>query len=420
MFRPAFRITFALTAIGLLSAGSALAQPTSPGAPEDIDQMEAALTLVDGGDHLLAWSQEISATGQIRIKHLENGVNDLARSKHLGQPFGRSGIPGWQAGDQRSPAFGPGFLVWAEKRPGGADFDLYAQRHGLAGTAVGNPILELERPGDQIRPAVAADRSGELMLVWSEFGATNGMDIWGLRLSNALMPRGAPFAIAAGASNAGDPTIAADPSSGDGFLVVWVDDRAGAGEADLYGVTVHRSGVLKRPGATAEMALVVGPGHSLAPSLTVDAASTDEVNGLLAWQMVPPAGSTMSIHIQAQRLRSNGLFYGRPFAVRPSLFFDLMPAVAPRQPEGWLAVWSRSGNFMPPSPVLNGFQEDPSGVWVPVTPDSLGPMQAMQATPAPTATAAVPTPVPDSLDLWGVTIDRNARVGRPARPVAED
>ncbi|HRA21113.1 MAG TPA: hypothetical protein PLZ56_11750, partial [Anaerolineae bacterium] len=126
------------------------------------------------------------------------------------------------------------------------------------------------------------------------------------------------------------------------------------------------------------------------------------------------------IHIQAQRLRSNGLFYGRPFAVRPSLFFDLMPAVAPRQPEGWLAVWSRSGNFMPPSPVLNGFQEDPSGVWVPVTPDSLGPMQAMQATPAPTATAAVPTPVPDSLDLWGVTIDRNARVGRPARPVAED
>jgi hypothetical protein len=276
MFRPSAFIAAALAALGMLSAASVLAQPAAPAGPVDIDQMEAALTQVGGGDHLLAWSQTVSGTGQIRIKHLAHGVNDLARAMDLGQPFSRSGLPGWQAGDQHSPAFGPGFLVWAEKRPGGADVDLYAQRHGLAGTAIGNPIAVLERPGDQLQPAVAADRSGELMLVWSEAGATSGLDVWGLRLSDALMARGAPFPIAAGPANASDPTIAADPSSGDGFLVVWVDDRAGPGEADLYGVTVHRSGVLKRPAASGEMALITGPGWSLAPSLTVDAGARSD------------------------------------------------------------------------------------------------------------------------------------------------
>lgn len=400
-----------LAALGLVLAGRALAQPTAPGpvAPADVDQTEAALTMLAGGDHLLAWTQAISGGHQIRIRHLQREVFNLARSQDLGQPFVRSSVPGWQAGDQLSPAFGPGFLVWAEKRPGAADYDLYAQRHGLAGSAVGNPILVLERPGDQLRPAVAADRSGELMLVWSEAAAEGdtGFNIWGLRLSDALMARGAPFAIAAGPANAGDPAIAADPSSGDGFLVVWVDDRAGAGEADLYGTTVHRSGLLKRPGAMAETALVTGPGHSLAPSLTVDAQSSDQVNGLLAWQFTPPAEAKMSIHVKAQRLRSNGLFYGSPFAVRPSLNFDLMPAVAPRQPEGWLAVWSRSGNFLPPEtegsmPVLTGQSAE-----VP-----------LQITPR--AGAPAPTPEPAALDLWGATIDRNGRVGRPARPVVED
>lgn len=408
-----------LAALGLVMAGRVLAQPTAPGpvAPADIDQAEAALTMVAGGDHLLAWTQEISGSGQIRIRHLEREVFNLARSQDLGQPFVRSSVPGWQAGDQRSPAFGPGFLVWAEKRPGAADYDLYAQRHGLAGNAVGNPILILERPGEQFQPAVAADRSGELMVVWAEAASEgdSGINIWGLRLSGALMPRGAPFAIAAGPSNAGQPTIAADPSSGDGFLVVWVDDRAGPGEADLYGATVHRSGLLKRPGAMAEMALVTGPGHSLAPSLTVDAGSADEIVGLLAWQFIPPAEAKMSIHVKAQRLRSNGLFYGSAFAVRPSLNFDLMPAVAPRQTEGWLAVWSRSGNFLAPS----------IWDWLEQAKPSSGHNQETE-TPEPTSSAPTatseprPTPEPAALDLWGATIDRNGRVGRPARPVVED
>lgn len=412
MFRHPFRIVAALAFVGILSAGSVLAQPTAPAAPVDVDQTEAALTLVAGGDHLLAWSQAISGTGQIRIKHLEHGVNDLARSGDLGQPFVRSGVPGWQAGDQHSPAFGPGFLVWAEKRPGGADVDLYAQRHGLAGTAVGNPIVVLERPGDQLQPAVAADRSGELMLVWSEAGATSGMDVWGLRLSGALMARGAPFAIAAGPSNASDPTIAADPSSGDGFLVVWVDDRAGPGEADLYGVTVHRSGVLKRPAASGEMALITGPGWSLAPSLTVDAVSTNEVNGLLSWQMNPTPEMAMSMHVEAVRLRSNGLLYGRPFPVAPSIFFDMAPAVAPRQSEGWLAVWSRSSN-----PNILNANPLQIGIWPSAAGGSAG---RQQATPAPTTAAPPPTPTPNGMDLWGATIDRSAKIGRPARPVVQD
>lgn len=406
--RPTLRSAI-LAAFTLLFAGRVLAQPTAPGpgAPVDVDQAEAALTMVAGGNHLLAWTQEVSGSGQIRFRHLEREVFNLARSQDLGQPFVRSSVPGWQAGDQRSPAFGPGFLLWAEKRPGAADFDLYAQRHGQAGTSIGNPILVLERPGDQFQPAVAADRSGELMVVWAEAATEgdSGINIWGLRLSDALMARGAPFAIAAGPSNAGQPAIAADPSNGDGFLVVWVDDRAGPGEADLYGVTVHRSGLLKRPGANAEMALVTGPGHSLAPSLTVDAGGSDEIVGLLAWQFVPPAEAKMSIHVRAQRLRSNGLTYGSPFAVRPSLFFDLQPAVAPRQAGGWLAVWSRSGNFMPPET------------------GGADPMPSAQAVGAPlqiTPRAVPTTPDPTALDLWGVTIDRNGRVGLPARPVVED
>ena len=154
--------------------------------------------------------------------------------------FGRSAggaefrVNTFVTGDQHDPDIasngtGAFVVVWTSPQDGSGD-GVFAQRFASSGAPVG-PEFQVNTftTGTQYQPAVAADLSGDFVVVWSSLGQEGaGAEVFGQRFSSSGVRLGSEFRV--NTFTTGDqhrPDIGSD--SAGNFLVVWQDGAAPGG-----------------------------------------------------------------------------------------------------------------------------------------------------------------------------------------------
>ena len=187
------------------------------------------------GAYVVAWQDERATPGSYDIYAARVGQN--------GAVLDPEGIPiGTAANGQYSPAVayhGSNYLVaWRDARSGALG-DVYGTRLSQAGVVLdptGIPISTA--PNGQWDPDVAFD-GVNAFVVWGDARSGTG-DIYGARVSQAgavLDPQG--IAISAAPSVQWSPEVAFD---GTNYFAAWQDQRAGIELYDIYGARFTPSG----------------------------------------------------------------------------------------------------------------------------------------------------------------------------------
>lgn len=297
--------------------------------------------------YLLVWSEDRGAGHHLFAKRMfDNGLPIGGGSAGEWEITGPTG-PMDQKGDQRSPALEGGLLVWSEQVQGGTDYDVYAQRLFDNGRTYGAPMLIAGGPGNQRYPDVVVQDTGWLV-VWSQDTSDAG-DIWGVRLSQALHPLQAPFAVAQATGKAEDPTIGLDTANPAYFLVMWTDDRNG--NQDIYGTRLLRTGFVSAGGPGTQFPVVNTPDNEYAPDyvafttkLNDGSLRTNESVNLLLWTAETAAEGA---NVMGQRWRLNGAPFGPPTVIAGGTGAQAWPAATqPRDGSNgeWLVVWAGDMN----------------------------------------------------------------------------
>jgi len=131
-------------------------------------------------------------------------------------------------GDQRDPdvassGSGAFVVVWTSPQDGSGD-GVFAQRFSSSGAPVGAEFqVNTFTAGTQYQPAVAADVSGNFVVVWTSVGQEGaGAEVYGQRFNSSGVRLGSEFRV--NTFTTGDqhlPDIGSD--SAGNFLVVWQD-----------------------------------------------------------------------------------------------------------------------------------------------------------------------------------------------------
>ncbi|WP_243338178.1 InlB B-repeat-containing protein [Anaeromyxobacter soli] len=275
----------------------------------------------DGESYLVAWSDGRNGLGP--------GDTDIysVRVSAAGAVLeGSEALVSAAPGAQHHPAIAIGpsaaLIIWEDERSGMGASDVYGAR---VGATVLDPdgILVSNSPFQEYSPSVGFDGTG-WVVVWSDLGGGSGSQVYGARLSaegalldrlaftpglygqertaiawgagsglvvwgdghtskgteisgtlvdgagRVLTPNGTPFTSGANTQVAGD--VAFD---GADYLVVWHDNRSGAGW-DVYAARVNASGTVLDAAA---IPIATGPGDQVAPTVAFDGT-----NYLLAWE----------------------------------------------------------------------------------------------------------------------------------------
>jgi hypothetical protein len=314
----------------------ALALQSSPGlvhAGSNADVAQRSPALAPGGE-LLAWTDSRSGVSRVYVKRIyENGL-----------PMGGASSLGWVAtrspagAEQLHPSFtSTGELMWSERRPGAADFDIYVQQVTPAGLPVGEPKLVVGRAGDQLFPSSAYSHVlRRHIVVWSEYDGDDS-DIYGIQVSAQLMPIGQPFAVVIAEADQTDPTIIAEGTletilescnrvnDGSGFMLVWTDDRQG--NLDLWTTRVAGSGRPYGDDPTRGHAPLVQSRHADFGPMLSDTLR-DQPGGILVWTRLEQGEG---LDLVALRLNGSGLPRGREYRLLRRLSDQSMPTVVERK-----------------------------------------------------------------------------------------
>ena len=323
------------------------------------NQTDPDITYLGARDeYLLVWAEDVGAgaagaTHRLMAKRVRtNGLpvgGAAGGAWALTGATSPSGYPGPDRGDQRWPAVIDGLVVWSELRPGGTDYDLYAQRLFDNARSYGRPTLIAGGPGNQSHADVAYGPANDWLVVWSE-DTTDAGDVMGIRISPAVSPRGPAFPIAQGPGTAEDPSISRDPGGTDYFLILFTDNRAG--NKDIYGTRVTEAGLPRGGSRGGQFPVVDTPQDDYAPALVISSASASRGPQRGPGSPIDPRDLVLwttddvltGANVMGQRLRTNGLPVGASFLVAGGAGNQGWPGAALRtqtteRPE-WLAVWS--------------------------------------------------------------------------------
>jgi hypothetical protein len=200
-------------------------------------------------------------------------------------------------------------VVWASDQDG-SSLGVFGQRYDAAGMP-GMP-LGLEFPVNtyttdiQSTPSIAAASSGGFIVVWHSLGPDgSGYGVFGQRYASSGAPLGSEFRVNTyTTSHQGFPSVAAD-NSGD-FVVVW--DGYGQNEAvnGIFGQRFGSAGGLLGPEFHVNTYTTSFQGL---PSVSSDASG----NFVVVWQSNGPDGSSWGVF--GQRYTSTGAPLGTEFRV---------------------------------------------------------------------------------------------------------
>src|SRR5438132_1035748 len=129
--------------------------------------------------------------------------------------------------DQYGPAvaaslFGGFVVLWHSNSQDGSGFGVFGQRYDASGVPLGPEFrVNSFTPGNQFYPSAGADSSGGLVVSWSSLGQDgSGYGIFGQRYASSGAPLGPEFRVNSYTTSQQVAPIVAADSSGD-FVVVW-------------------------------------------------------------------------------------------------------------------------------------------------------------------------------------------------------
>ena len=214
----------------------------------------------DGANYLVVW-----ADNRISFRDSSGIVRDIlgARVTPSGSVLDPVGIPICTADrDQVSPSVtfdGANYVVVWEDYRGGHEPDIYGARVDVSGTVLDPSGIEIMAAGGrQTYPCIASDGTNSLVL-WVDSRGMVAFDIWGARVGqdgSVIDPLG--FPVTADTFYQGYPSAAFD---GTNYLAVWQDYRVA--ECDIYGVRLSQSMI---PLDTA-IAICTAPDYQWMPSI---------------------------------------------------------------------------------------------------------------------------------------------------------
>ena len=227
-------------------------------------------------------------------------------------------------------------VVWQSRGQDGSGFGIFGQRYGSTGTPLGPEFrVNTYTIGYQIEPAIAADPSGNFVVVWTSFGQDgDAYGVFGQRYATSGAPLGSEFRVNTyTTADQYAPSVAADGSGN--FVVAW---HSFYQDGSLDGVFGQR---------------YEGTGAVLGPEFRVNTYTTNSQWGssvaadsagsfLVVWQSFGQDGSNHGIF--GQRYDSAGAAVGSEFRVNTYTMDDqIRPSVAADSSGNFVVVWEGFG-----------------------------------------------------------------------------
>ena len=205
----------------------------------------------------LAWQGYNSGNGEIYYKKSTNGGTTWTASQRLTWNSGSSGYP--SMGLSSSTRL---HIVWDDDTPG--DYEVYYRASTDGGATWGTGRRISLTSGDSYYPVLAVDPSDNLHVVWEDLTAGN-IEIYYKMSPDTGASWAASRRITWTSGNSNNPALAADPS-GD-LHVVWIDNTPG--DYEVY----YKSSTDGGAGWTASRRLTWNSGSSEDPDIAVDSSS---------------------------------------------------------------------------------------------------------------------------------------------------
>ena len=220
-------------------------------------------------------------------------------------------------------------VVWEITFP---ESNISGQRYASSGVPVGSFFrVNSYATGSQSFPAVAADSSGNFVIVWSSNTQDgSGLGIFGQRYASSGAPLGSEFRVNTfTTSTQARPSVATDASGN--FVVVWHS----AGQDDLfYGVFGQRYASSGTPLGPEFRVNTLTTNNQSRPALSADAAG----NFVVTWSSLSQDGSGYGVF--GQRYDAAGTPLGGEFRVNTNTpNAQMAPAVAADAAGDFVVVW---------------------------------------------------------------------------------
>lgn len=185
-------------------------------------QYVASVAVADSGDFVVVWSSYAQdGPGGWGVF----GQRFDATGGKQGSEFR---INTYTTSDQFKPAVsidgaGNFVVVWQSRFQDGSSYGVFGQRYDAAGGAAGSEFrVNAQTLSSQHSPSVASDDAGNFVVVWTDAGALDGSEsgVFGRRFDSSGNALGSDFQVNSSADlDQRYPSVAAD-ASGD-FIVVW-------------------------------------------------------------------------------------------------------------------------------------------------------------------------------------------------------
>ena len=229
-------------------------------------------------------------------------------------------------------------VVWSSERQDGDSFGVFGQRYDSTGTPHGQEFqVNSYTTSYQGNPAVAADATGNFVVVWAGYGEWDYSGVFGQRYDSAGTPRGQEFKVntyTTGPQTA--PAIAGDGAGN--FVVVW---SSYGQESDYFGVFGQRYDSAGTPqGGEFQVnssTIYFDLGEAApAPAVAMDA----DGDSLVVWNSFD---DEYEFGVFGQRYDSSGAAQGGEFQVNSapicSYYYPGDPALAADAAGNFVIVW---------------------------------------------------------------------------------
>ncbi len=261
------------------------------------------------------------------------------RFNSVGSPLGSEfQVNSYTTSQQWIPAvaadgLGNFLVVWGSLGQDGSDFGVFGQRYSSTGNPVGGEFqVNTYTTGSQGFPAVAADGAGNFVVAWmSEFQDGSTWGVFGQRFDSAGNPLGTEFqANSYTTSSQWDPAVAADGSGN--FVVVWESYGQDGSSDGVFGQRFSSTG---SPAGSEFEANTHTTNQQAAPAVAADASG----NVVVVWASHGGQDGS-SAGVFGQRFDSTGSPAGSEFQVNTyTTNYQLNPAVAADGSGNFVVAW---------------------------------------------------------------------------------
>jgi hypothetical protein len=198
-------------------------------------------------------------------------------------------------------------VVWTSDLQDGSSLGVFGQRYASSGAPLGPEFrVNTFTTGYQLGVSVAADSSGNFVVVWFSFGQDgSGHGVFGQRYASSGAPLGPEFRVNTYTTgNEFHQSVAAD--SAGNFVVVWDSTQQDGSQYGIFGQRYASSGATLGPEFRVNTYTTNSQAH---PSIASDASG----NFVVAWHSYTQDGSIFGVF--GQRYASSGATLGPEFRV---------------------------------------------------------------------------------------------------------